>query len=84
MQAKSSGIKLPEVHGVGKGLDLNKLPEKQVIKPTVAAEVKGTPQIKPSLSQGRAGLRCKIKTAIPPLINKPIVKLMKKQKNSKK
>ena len=28
-QAKSSGIKLPEVHGMGKNLDLNLKPEKQ-------------------------------------------------------
>ena len=28
-QAKSSGIKLPEVHGVGKNLDPNLKPEKQ-------------------------------------------------------
>ena len=28
-QAKSSGIKLPEVHGVGKNLDPNIKPEKQ-------------------------------------------------------
>ena len=32
-QAKSSGIKLPEVHGIGKELDPNIQPEKQVIKP---------------------------------------------------
>ena len=32
-QAKSSGIKLPEVHGIGKRLDSNIQPEKQVIKP---------------------------------------------------
>ena len=28
-QAKTSGIKLPEVHGVGKSLDPNLRPEKQ-------------------------------------------------------
>ena len=77
-QAKSSGIKLPEVHGIGKELDLNKLPEKQVIKTIVAAEVIGSSQIKPRLGQGRAGLRCKIKTPMPPPINKSIVKLMEK------
>ena len=32
-QAKSSGIKLPEVHGVGTGLDPNLRPEKQHIFP---------------------------------------------------
>ena len=30
-QVRSSGIKLPEVHGESKGLDLNILPEKQAI-----------------------------------------------------
>ena len=44
MQAKSSGISLPEVHGVGKGLDPNILPEKQVIKPIVPSEVMETSQ----------------------------------------
>ena len=29
LQAKSSGIKLPEVHGMGKNLDPNLKPEKQ-------------------------------------------------------
>ena len=77
-QVKSSGIKLAEVHGVGKGLDLNIPPEKQVVKPIVAAEVKGISQIKPRLGQGRAGLRQKIKTPVPTWISKPIVKLMEK------
>ena len=31
-QAKSSGITLPEVHGIDKGIDPNIRPEKQVIK----------------------------------------------------
>ena len=31
-QVKSSSIKLPEVHGVEKGLDPNMLPEKQGMK----------------------------------------------------
>ena len=41
-QTKSSHIHLPEVHGIGKGLDPNILPEKQVIKPVVTSEVKRT------------------------------------------
>ena len=32
-QTKSSGIKLPEVHGVSKNLDPNIQPEKQITKP---------------------------------------------------
>ena len=35
-QAKCSGIKLPEVHEVGKSLDLHIHPEKQSIKPIVS------------------------------------------------
>ena len=62
-QAKSIGIKLPEVHGVSKGLDSNVQPEKQVIK-AVISKVKEVPQIKPRLGQGRVGLRCKSKLQI--------------------
>ena len=32
-QARSSGIKLPKVHGISKGLDPNIQPEKQIVKP---------------------------------------------------
>ena len=60
-EAKSSGIKLPEVHGVGKGLDPNVQPEKQAMKPVIS-KVKEFSQIKPKLGQGGAGLRCKVKT----------------------
>ena len=72
---KSSGIKLPEVHGVGKGLDPNLQPEKQVLKPLVITKVKEASQIKPKLGQGRAGLRCKIKMPASPLISKPIAQV---------
>ena len=76
-QAKSSGIKLLEVHGVGKGLDPNIQPEKQVIKPIVDMKIKkNIPQTKPRLGQGRAGLRCKIKILMPIWINKTIVQKM--------
>ena len=56
-QAKSSGITLSEVHGVGKGLDPNILLENQVIKHITAAEAKEVSQIKPRLGQGRAGIK---------------------------
>ena len=72
LQAKSSGISLPEIHGIGKGLDPNILPEKQMIKPIASS--KGIPLIKPRFGQGRLGSIWKIKTPIPTLINKPIVK----------
>ena len=75
-QAISSGIGLPKVYSIGKGLDLNILQEKQVIKALIPSEVKGTCQIKPRFSQDTADLRIKIKTLVPPLINKPIVKFM--------
>ena len=39
-QVKSSGIKLPEVHGIGKGLEQNIQPDKQVIKPIVDTKMK--------------------------------------------
>ena len=77
-QAKSSSIKLPEVHGVEKGLDLNILQEKQVLKWIVVLKAKEVSQIKLRLGQGRAGLRHKIKTPVPLLINKPIVQVTEK------
>ena len=63
-QAKSSGVKLPEVHGIGKSLDLNIQPENQIVKQITVTKAKEVSQIKPRLGQGRAGLRCKIKTSI--------------------
>ena len=76
-QAKSSGIKLPKVHGVGKGLHPKIQPEKQVTKPIAVTKEK-VPQVKPRLGQGRAGLRHKIKMPVPSLISKPIVQVMEK------
>ena len=67
-QAKSRGIKLPEVHGISKRINQNAQPEKQVIKPIVVTKMKEVSQIKPSLAQGSAGLKCKIKTTLPTLI----------------
>ena len=77
-QAKSSGISLPEVHGLGKGLNPNIRPEKQVIRPNIASEVKGVSQIKPRLGQGRAGTKWKIKLPVSPPFNRPIVQLKEK------
>ena len=39
-------------------------------------------QIKPMLDQGRAGLRCKIKTLMPTSISIPIVQAMEKTTKS--
>ena len=53
LQTKSSGIKLPEVHGVKKTLDTNLLPEKQKVIPQINKNVEN----KPGLGHGRAGIR---------------------------
>ena len=64
-QARSSGIKLPEVHGMGTNLDLNIKPEKQHANP-----IKGSIE-KPCISQGRAGLKRKRPDLINQTINPP-------------
>ena len=62
-QARSSGIKLPEVHGVGKNLDPNLKPEKQHAI-SKQGNVEGT-----CTGQGRAGLRRRRPDPINQLIN---------------
>ena len=62
-QARSSGIKLPEVHGVGKNLDPNIKPEKQH-----ANLLKGS-IVKPCIGQGRARLKRKSPDPINQTIN---------------
>ena len=49
-QAKSSGIKIPKEHGVGKGLDPNIHLEKQVTKPIAVTKTKEISQRDDSLS----------------------------------
>ena len=83
VQAKSSGIKLPEVHGVEKGLDPNILPEKQTMKPIAVAKAKEASQIKPGLGQGRESLRHKIKTPMTPPIIKTTCANNKKNRSTK-
>ena len=56
-QAKTSGTKLPEVHGVQKGLDPNLRPEKQHTLP------KQGKLDKPQIGQGRAGSKRKNQTS---------------------
>ena len=52
-QAKASAVKLPEVHGVDKGVDPNIKPERQMLKsPEPAIQPN-----KPRLGQGKEGLR---------------------------
>ena len=58
-QVRSSGIRLPEIHGANKGLDPHMQPGKQKSFPIQTVN-KGTPTHpipKPRIGQGRAGLR---------------------------
>ena len=55
LQIKSSGIILPEVHGIRKILDTNSPPEKEKTAP----QVKKGSEIIPRLGQGRVGIKCK-------------------------
>ena len=72
-QVKFSWIKLPEVQGVSKGLDLNIQPEKQASKPLV----KEISQIKPQVGLRRLGSRQK-KPQINQLIAQSVGNLQKK------
>ena len=64
-QIRSSGIKFPEVHGVGKNLDPNIKQEKQHTNP-----IKGSIE-KPCIGQGRKGLKTKGPDPINQTINPP-------------
>ena len=78
-QARSSGIKFPEIHGVNKGINPHLKPERQrpiptpptqSIPPTHTSQSvdKGPPTHpipKPRIAQGRAGLRRKVKVPQP-------------------
>ena len=64
-QATSSGINLPDIHGMGKNLDPNIKPEKQHANP-----IKGS-VVKPCIGQGRAGLKRKRSDPINHTINPP-------------
>ena len=63
-QAKTSGIKLPEVHGVEKGLDPNLRPEKHTFPKQGKLE-------RPQIGQGRAGSKRKKPDPINQAINQP-------------
>ena len=83
-QSKSSGINLPEVHGVDKGINPHVRPEKQALKPIIVSpEAKFPTWKKPSLGQGRAGLRSKVKVVTPlqPSKSAQVVPLSEKQKS---
>ena len=69
-QAKSSGIKIPEIHGTNKGLDPHVKPGKQRPLPSIPTHNidKGPPTHpipKPRIGQGRTRLRRKVKTNQP-------------------
>ena len=55
-QATASGVKLPEVHSVDKGVDSNIKPERQILNPPYLTTPLN-PQVKSRLGQGRAGPR---------------------------
>ena len=58
-QTKSNGIHIPKVHSMGKGLDLNILPEKQVIKPIIISEMKGISQKKTKIKSRQSRFKMK-------------------------
>ena len=60
-QTKSSGIKLPDVHGVSKNLDPHIQPEKQITEPIKENKIL---QEKPRIGQGRAGRKPPINQTI--------------------
>ena len=64
-KSRSSGIKILEVHGMGKNLDPNIKPEKQHAK-----TIKGSIE-KLCMDQGRAGLKRKRHDPINEIINPP-------------
>ena len=66
-QVRSSGIRLPEIHGANKGLDPHVQPGKQKSIPiqTVNKGMPTHPIPKPKIGQGRAGLRRKVKAPQP-------------------
>ena len=64
-QVRSSGIKLPEVHGMRKNLDPSMKAERQHANP-----IKGS-VVKPCIGQGRAGLKRKRLYPINQTINQP-------------
>ena len=66
-QVRSSGIRLPEIHGANKGLDPHVQPGKQKTFPiqTINKGMPTHPIPIPRIGQGRAGLRRKVNTLQP-------------------
>ena len=65
-QAKTSTVNLPEVNGADKDLYSHIRPERQTVKPTVIQPELRTPTYKPTVGQGRTGLRRKVQMVTPP------------------
>ena len=66
-QVRSSGIRLPEIHGANKGLDPHAQPGKEKSFPiqTINKGMPTHPIPIPRIGQGRAGLRRKVKAPLP-------------------
>ena len=73
-QVRSSGIRLPEIHGANKGLDPYVQPGKQKSFPiqTVNKGMPTHPIPKPRIGQGTAGLRRKVKAPQPITLPHPL------------
>ena len=69
-QVRLSGIRLPEIHGADKGLDLHTQPGKQKTFPiqTINKGMPTPPIPNPRIGQGRASLRRKVNTIQPILL----------------
>ena len=84
-QVRSSGVRLPEIHGANKGLNPHVQPGKQKSFPTQTIN-KGMPTHpipKPRIGQGRAGIKRKVNTPQPiplprQLLSQPITKHIQK------
>ena len=76
-QVKSSGIKLPEIHGANKGLDPHVQPGKQRPFPSLPIQTidKGLPTHpipRPRIGQGRARQKRKVKASQPISLPHPL------------
>ena len=81
-QVRSSGIRLPEIHGANKSLDPHMQPGKQKSFPiqTINKGMPTHPIPKPRIGQGRAGMRRKVNTLQPiPLPHQAPTQLITKQ-----
>ena len=78
-QAKSSGVSLAEVHGIGKGLDPHVRPEKQ--RPISSSSDVRPPVCKPRIGHGRVGVRRRSRIVRPSQPNQTPVPTTKSMPN---